>query len=454
MPIKQYVNMPQSDNSNDRQGRWFGLNIAVSEEASGASQGGLIYLFLVPDPNNVPKIMVSAANRATGFQFVPNSRKLVVVDEGRAAAWCRLSINGGDKYKFKAGRRFDMSGAVESGVEVETWRKIFVRYGFMMSTDAAYTDAPTANWGTVRSEMEAVFIECETDGPIGLMMSPWSRDSAAITEMDRGRAAMPFPDQSTKMAFVNRIGRKGTMSPRYIDFTPAMLQGNKIWYWTLPDNEYTWPEETDWVSGRIECLDASNNVIQNYPTISHTVFKSTTGGFRHPDGLAAHRIKFDFRRWGLTNWIRAGQGKLRVHFSIRNIDDTAMGLAWPTPPRILIATRHPKSYGTNTTLDNTVVHEIGHNLGLNVRLLPEYNETSGAREDEVVNATWYDNTNGGVGTHCSTGASLNSRNHYINGTCTMLHYVNGVTAYCGQCTPVLKRSNLSKLGKANVWPRG
>ena len=131
-----------------------------------------------------------------------------------------------------------------------------------------------------------------------------------------------------------------------------------------------------------------------------------------------------------------------------------MGLAWPSPPQILIATRDPRWYTPSNEIDNTIVHEIGHNLGLNVRWLPRYNEATGASDGRDENATWYDDTHGGLGTHCSTGATLNAANEYQNGSCTMLHYVTGATAFCPQCTNNVKRALLEKLGRQSVWPQG
>lgn len=449
MAVKQYVNLPQG--SADNHGRWFLCKVKIKEKKPGDSEGKLVFLFIDAQPGNIPVTWLPAAHRALGFQWKPGkgSRILETCTNQTVQAYACLSIAGGDKYKFRAGKISTGEGSVDAKVEVEVWRKIFVRVGSMAG-------CPSGNWGTVEAEFKKVFIDMEREGPSAIPHVAWSRDKAPVAAMDRGKGAMPYPDQSTKLVFVDRIGKSSRIDVGPVEFTPAALKSNRVFKYQLPGDLYTWPDDNAWIAGRIDLLDKNGRVTASWDKVRHTVTKRTkSDAFKHPEGWATRWITFDFSGWGnLDAWCDRNEGKFRFTLWVWMIDDTAMGLAWPSPPQILIATRHPTSYDPNDKIDNTIVHEIGHNLGLNVRWLPTYDEATGAFDDWDENATWYDNRNGGVGTHCSTGATLNASNKYVNGTCTMLHYVNGVTAYCGQCANCVKRAKLEKLGRTSIWPAG
>ncbi len=458
--IRQYVNLPLS--LDKHYGRYYWLQVKIKEKKPGASEGQLVYLFCEDNGENMDPKFVSSFNRAGGFAFNPKHRKLVMIQSKLAMGLVKLSNVGGDKYKFKVGKKFDKSGAKDAKQDVEIWRKIFVRHGYMKPTGGAariFRPVPQADWGTVKTELDKVFIELEEDGPSTVTHEPWSRTDSPIRNLDRGKGAMEFPDQSTKLVFVDRIGKASWTETHTFRFSGGRLGGTHDW--TIPGGVYTWPE-TDWVRGFIDIRDSSGDTILSITDVGKirsTVKKK--GGYRHPDGKVTKKIRFDFGSWlGLDNLKRIG-GSVKIRLRIRIIDDTAMGLAWPSPPKILIATHHPISYDAGGYLENTTIHELGHNLGLNVKNLEEFDPDSGAHDDWVENGTWYDNSKGGVGTHCSTGAHLEeetrrgvTREVYKDGTCTMLHYTNGKVAFCDMCARNLKLARLRKLGKRNVWPKG
>jgi hypothetical protein len=240
-----------------------------------------------------------------------------------------------------------------------------------------------------------------------------------------------------------------------ISFTPAALKSDRIFKYELPGKSFTWPDDNAWIAGRIDILDKDGNVIKTFDKVRHTVSKRTTSdASQHPEGWAARYLRFDFSGWGnLDAWCDRGEGKFRFTLWVWMIDDDYMGLAWSNPPQILIATRDSRFYTPSNEIDNTIIHEIGHNVGLNVRWLPRYNEATGASDGRDENATWYD-AHGGLGPHCSTGATLNAENEYVAGSCAMRHYVSSVTAFCSQCSSNVKRALLEKLGRESVWPQG
>ena len=452
---KQYVNMPATKKE---YGRFFPLSVKIKETKPGESEGMLVYLFMEPDGANVPAEQLSLADRNGGFVFIPQHRELVQVSNKTAAAHVFLSIGGGDKFKFKAGRKADKSGAVDAKVEVEVWRKIYVRTGYMKvgaHPPHRYANAPAANMGTVKASLDENFIEMDSVGPRSVPHAPWSRNTAPLLDLAKKVGKAKYPDQSTELVFVDRIGKKSIVNWGPWNFTRAALQAGLVRQTALPAGQYTWPDDADWGSCLIEVLDDAGVVRRTMRTPRGFMTKEAAGSFAHPEGRAANKVNFDFGTLaGMGAWLRFGTGSVRLTVVVKIIDDTAMGLAWPSPPRVLIATRHPTSYKRSDKLENTVVHELGHVLGLNVKNLPKYHVDHGYLESWSVNPTWYNNVNGGVGSHCHTGASLDANNKYRNGTCTMLHYVNGKTAFCPECKKVLKRSDLKKLGRSSVWPKG
>ena len=457
--VKQYINLPLDHARNH--GRWHWLVVSVTETKDGASAGQPLLLKLEPDGKNMTPGFVAAGNRATGFAFVPPNRKLVAIEDKKGKSWVRLSTVGGDKFGFKAGKWFLAKFEIDHPDTVEIWRKIFVRYGKMAGAGAP--PIPVANFGTVKGELEKVFIELETEGPSNVAHVPWVTGQDPLRSLDRGKPAMEFPDQSASMVFVDRIGKRSNIDTRTFTFTAEQMYSN--FTWQLPGGVYTWPDDADWISGTITIKDGKGKTLRTVTDVERlkvTIKKDKATGYKHPEGWATRGIRFVFSKWGGKGYFKKLGGTVDIKLRIGTIDDTAMGLAWSSPPAILIATHHPYTFAASGGLENTVVHELGHVLGLNVRWLGDFNPDSGALEDFVDNDSWYDDTHGGRGPHCSTGASLapklqsdgTTRQEYKNGTCAMLHYANGITTFCDKCQRMLKLARLEKLGREKVWPLG
>lgn len=455
MPRKQYVNMPPVK---DEYGRFVKVKARIRETKPGESEGMLVYFFIEPDGANVPPEQLSLAQRNGGFCFDPPHRELVVVSDKTALTFAYISIGGGDKFKFKVGRKFDKSGAVDANIDVEVWRKIYVRTGKMKvgaNPPHPWTDALVANMGTVKGSLATHFIEMESSGPHAVKHAPFVRGQGPLDEMEKARGKMKYPDQSTPLVFVDRIGKKSLVTWGPWEFSKAKLQGSLEYEKELPADQYTWPDDWHWGSCLIEVLDTAGGVKRVMRMPSGFMTKDRTGAFRHAEGYASRKVKWNFGTLpGMGAWLRHGSGSVRLTATIGIIDDTAMGSAWPSPPRILVATRHPITYKKSTTLENTVIHELGHVLGLNVKNLPKYDVAGGYLTGWETNGTWYNDVNGGRGPHCKTGATLDAKNIYRNGTCTMLHYVTGVNDFCADCGKALKRANLKRIGRTNVWPKG
>jgi hypothetical protein len=96
--------------------------------------------------------------------------------------------------------------------------------------------------------------------------------------------------------------------------------------------------------------------------------------------------------------------------------------------------------GEKPNFNQVVSHEFGHGF---------------AQVRTTGHANYYSNEHGGVGPHCSTGATLvadakvSSGQRYTGGTCIMFHQINppGCTQiFCGTCEPHLRIQDFSALG--------
>ncbi|MCC6533905.1 MAG: hypothetical protein IT531_15250 [Burkholderiales bacterium] len=103
--------------------------------------------------------------------------------------------------------------------------------------------------------------------------------------------------------------------------------------------------------------------------------------------------------------------------------------------------------GEEANYNQVVSHEFGHGFGQTPR---PGSETAPLAK----HAKQYDNAYGGVGSHCSTDASLvddtstSSKKRYTNGTCIMFHQVNPSgckQVFCAVCEPHLKLRDMSSL---------
>jgi hypothetical protein len=97
----------------------------------------------------------------------------------------------------------------------------------------------------------------------------------------------------------------------------------------------------------------------------------------------------------------------------------------------------------------TVIHEMGHGLGMVPAKIQEYNEFNGnpIKSGLKKNPTQYMNGGG----HCNTAAG-GSDPQFTDGTCVMFHYSHDARKleFCGSCAPILKRLNMNRDDMA--WP--
>lgn len=447
---RQYVNLDPDPAKNH--GREFLLSLKIKEKKAGDSEGRLVYLFVEEDKANLDKKWLASKNRTAGFHFEPPSRQLVTVSKQLASAKVKLSIAGGDKYKFLAGKKSDVGAAVSAKEEVEVWRKIFVRLGRMNPSAGlaakGYKPCPVANLATARTAFDKAFVEIEDDGPHAIPYKTWITDiGPEVAAVDKGHAPIAQPSRAARLLFVDRIGGPALWE-QTLTLSAAQLKANKAWSCNIVGGRWTWPPDKDWVFGTLKLLRTDGSVFWSTDKIEPLLKKK--GGYKHPEGTVTQSFRFDISSWtSINSWVNAGAGKMQITLFMWTIGGAAQGFA--SGNNIAIGTRHPYNYDPNTEMDNTVIHELGHVLGLKVRWAREYDPKTGAGVKWHDNPMWYDNSHGGMGTHCRTGAKLQA-GEYRNGSCAMLHYTTSATDFCDDCRKSLVRADLSKIGYWSVWP--
>jgi hypothetical protein len=145
----------------------------------------------------------------------------------------------------------------------------------------------------------------------------------------------------------------------------------------------------------------------------------------------------------------AGRGKLVYKFKVW-FAEVLNGFASSATGRILIANRGSSDDSRPLApRQGTVIHEMGHGLGMVPANVQEYNEFNGnpIKSGLKKNPTQYQNGGG----HCSTSAGGSDPN-FRSGTCVMFHYGHDARTleFCPSCAPIVKRLNLNRGGMR--WP--
>lgn len=131
----------------------------------------------------------------------------------------------------------------------------------------------------------------------------------------------------------------------------------------------------------------------------------------------------------------AGTGSITVNVNV--VDRMRGGLALGGPD-ICVCTRAWWQTVSQGEQLGTVIHEMGHQVHMVV-------DGTGSQPDR--GATQYDNS-GHVGSHCHNGCAAGQANYATTAnttasTCVMFGTVNGLTAFCRNCAPAVKKVDLS-----------
>ena len=387
-----------------------------------------LYWFLEPGGSNTPLKFVPAADRG-GFgnsgamKFSMNTDENGVCEHDQF----RLSACGMDTFKVSVGSKKDGSDK-KTNEDYEVWRKVYfsVRH---MKPEFLFTFAP------LHSEYQKHGI--------------WPEQIAA----GGGSAKVKYQEVITEYAEAEAL-----LQP----VTQHQLEGRVVLVdriWIKFFREFT--VNTTKLSFRVDASAFASDVKSSWVLwLNDKPGTGSVGG----TGIGSYDFTPHMKRTGdteLTVTIPSGtpihtalneakdRGKLNYKFKVWFIK-VLNGYANSDTGRIVIAyrTRDQAPRGI-APRQGTVIHEMGHGLGMVPAKIQEYNDFNGnpIKSGLKKNPTQYQNGGG----HCNTAAG-GSDPDFTDGTCVMFHYGHdgrGLT-FCGSCAPILKRLNMNRSDMA--WP--
>jgi len=381
-----------------------------------------LYWFLEPGGSNAKLGLVPAKDRA-GFGSAGTKKYAKNTDANGVCEHdeFRLSACGLDTFKVAVGLKPDGSDK-QTNEEYEVWRQVYfsVRY---MDAKFLFTFAP------LHSEYHKHGIWPEQVAAGG--GSAKVKYQSVITEYDEAEALVQpvtQPHLEGRVVLVDRIWikffREFTVKTkkRFFRIDAASFASNVNSAWRL------WPESKPG-SGTV-----GGAGIGSYDLTPHmTRTGNTEITVNVPDGTPAATALDEAK----------DRGDLNYNFKVWFVK-VLNGYANSDTGRIVIANRTigniPRQIAPR---QGTVIHEMGHGLGMVPAKIQEYNEYNGnpIKTGLKKNPTQYMNGGG----HCNTAAG-GSDPDFTNGTCVMFHYGHDARSlqFCGSCAPLLKRRNLNR----------
>ncbi len=164
---------------------------------------------------------------------------------------------------------------------------------------------------------------------------------------------------------------------------------------------------------------------------------------------SGNSVQYDFTSSNtLMRTLNSG-GSLSIDARVKLLTKVLNGVAQSTTGRIVISSRTGISdtFRGIAPRQGTMIHEMGHGLGMVLQNIVRYDAASGNVVSQTNNPTHYSNGGG----HCSTGASGSTPN-FVRGTCVMYHagHSGRPLAFCASCAPIVKRADLTR--SRMRWP--
>jgi hypothetical protein len=135
--------------------------------------------------------------------------------------------------------------------------------------------------------------------------------------------------------------------------------------------------------------------------------------------------------------LTAGTGtiELRVHV----VDRMRAGLSFAGGNLICVCTKSWWKTKDTAAQNQVMVHELGHTFGM---------VANGSAKGPDKTVSWYDNSKGHVGDHCFHGnaagqARYDAKSDSAKSKCVMYGATNGISAFCADCAPALRKVDLS-----------
>ena len=130
--------------------------------------------------------------------------------------------------------------------------------------------------------------------------------------------------------------------------------------------------------------------------------------------------------------LAAGTGTITL--TINWVNRMRGGLSFPGGNLVCVCTRSWWQAKTTASQNQTMVHEIGHHVGM----VPD---GTGTTPDQ--SPTQYTDS-GHVGSHCHNGVAAQADYRGVSGsTCVMFGATNGISAFCANCQPGVRKGDLT-----------
>ena len=387
-----------------------------------------LYWFLEPGGSNTPLKYLPASHRA-GFGRAGVKKFAVNTDSKGKCEHdeFKLSVCGMDQFKVAVGLKKDGSDKRTSD-EYQVWRQIYfsVRY---MDPKFLFTFAP------LHDEYHKHGIWPEQVAAAG--GSAKVKYQEVITEYGEAEALVQPVTQhhlEGRVVLVDRI---------WIKFFREFTVKTKLRSFRVDAAKFASDVKSSWVlwpDGKGGTGTVGGPGIASYDLTPHMERTGETViTVKVPDGLPIATALDEAK----------DRGDLVFHFKVWFVK-VLNGYANSDTGRIVIANRTrgdvPRAVAPR---QGTVIHEMGHGLGMVPAKVQEYNEDNGNPIASRLkkNPTHYMNGGG----HCSTGAGGSSPD-FTKGSCVMFHSGHDARplAFCGSCAPILKRLNMNRDDMA--WP--
>lgn len=392
-----------------------------------------LYWFIEAGGSNSPLKYVPAADRA-GFGEAGSMKFSMKTDSDGVCEHdeFRMSVCGLDTFKVSVGLKEDGSDK-RTNEEYEVWRRVYFSVRYM---DAKFL----VTFGPLHDEYHKHGIWPEQIAPGGGPAKVALKDP--ITRYEDGYALIQPVSQSRLEARVLLVDRIWLAHQREF-ICKTKMRNFRIASFPQTGDESTTvdPGWMLWTGPKFATVTVGGVGIGTYDLAAYIQRAGDRAiAVNIPDGTPLATVLDE----------AASRGKLVYKFKVW-FADVLNGFAQQSSGRILIANRN--SSATSRPLaprQGTVIHEMGHGLGMVPANVQEYNEFNGNVIPSGLKKHPTQYMNGGG--HCKTNATGSNPN-YIDGTCVMFHYGHDARTleFCDSCAPVLKRRNLDRDGM--LWPR-
>lgn len=388
--IKQYMNL-EADSSEESHGRARKIDLAMDKKESSK-----VYLFLKPDPGNKAAKDLKLEHRAGLGAAGTVKFSAPTLDDGSLEFELIMSNHGGDKFSVEAAMDAEgKEGAKPIPDTYVTWKKLYYQLSKMKSSYAF-------PFGKVTGEYEKYFIELEETSTTTVPHKE-NLETAELRGYHKhfNKAKSPFE------AHVVLIDRQCDSQQKQFNNVKVTKKKTTIAY-----PEKKWPF-SNWM---VSVVCRVNGTLNEKGTITVT--------------RKAGAIEVDVTGTGAD----PKKDSVYVDVTIRTLKGEYTGDAG-VKPHVYIAVGKARS---DASKSKTVAHEIGHAVGMVPR--------SGHDKQ-------YSNANGGLGSHCRTGATPDKKSKaqggtflgkYKKGTCVMYSTSSEHFEFCATCKEFVIDAKLYK----------